>query len=1242
MPDRGSGVGGITQPSSHSGRRMNEKETNNAATGNNVDETIQNIRVCLRFRPMNMLEKNRRSRNCVEVHPPGIYGSTELTVDSPLEGEYDFNFDQVFEGDASQSAVYEHAGAPLAKKLVEGRNCALIAYGQSGSGKTHTMMGDQFEDNEKEVDVDQSESTNLETEIDDKMRKGMDENSGIIPRITKDIFAEMDNSSASIEFTVRVSYIEIYLEQIRDLLNPSNHFLKIIDSPSLLTSRRLIQNSKNRKETMHIESLSELCCIDNNDVISLLARGNAYRRISEQKNKTDFKQSHTIFMLKIEQKDTITKNEIVSKLHLVDMAGSESEGKGQKKVKKKGKPGSAVYQLETRIINRAHSALGNVLKTLADNKQKHHSNNSSLPLSLPKQVPYRESKLTTILKDAFGGNCLTAFVLSASPASFNISATIATMRLGQKCRRIQNNPAINMVSNPQELNVELDLFRKREYELLRLMGTVAGECQRFKAETIDPQSVAKPSSEDILDSLGEILNRQQHLLAKNGLSSNYNTNQTDSRKIRDSSLREDLMKKGMEISSLTKQLDEAKKARDRVHNLMLEIQAECAVLRTESDTVLAAKKKNTFDLIDAQNEIQDLCQRKLEVEHNLRTSQFRETEATVFLRHFRRFYKKLLQSQATKGSGGMSDVISSVPGVPNLKDMIGLDSFLAVSGLIELEEVDNDDISESYRPSVPALLRSSSSAKQAHNFAVELTKISQERNQHQSKEKEPKKNEPTRSNMGHSAESLSTKSTKSTKNSSSTSSSSGGDGTKSKPSKSEKNTRFLETTETIKNSGPTSSTSDRTLTSSLPKNLSERVMELHTPAGLATKIRQEQLEDDLSRMSRICIELQIALNEEREQNEVLSSQQGARAKRRLAEETISTRRELKKKEHDMQAIIWKMNELHLINKTYNERLSSREQLVMYLEESLAALNQRGVEVAATHRESDRKSREQIAQLQSLLRTMTRPIWQYGETGGNRALESRMMIPIQGGNRDIVDDTASFQGGQGEVQEENIGEGVPSSFPFSQRPLSGPSLDISNASSLRTSASVDIRAGTPPNYPTFGGRNKNTDNSEAGLSYSTPGYSSVSSSAFMDNKPNFDTESDVSENAIIRSGTMDGEIPLTPLVEEMTLIAGNGTSDDRSDGMSDNRSMEFKMMMEDNGGVRTPTPEPIPFGGQTNDFIPRRFNKKYGPLVKAGVLKPSNRLNEQFHNYNFFRGASRGSATSSLSTPEIKTDVVHVK
>jgi len=1208
MPDRGS----------HSGRRMSAKKETTQATSNNVDETSKNIRVCLRFRPMNKIEKSRRSRNCVEVHPPGIYGATELTVDSPLEGEYDFNFDQVFESDASQSAVYEHAGAPLAKKLIEGHNCALIVYGQSGSGKTYTMIGDQHVENDKKTNVDQSESqhisTNPEEKLDNKMRKAIYEYSGIIPRLTKDIFDEMDKSSASIEFTVRVSYIEIYLEQIRDLLNPSNQFLRIIDS---------------MHDTMHIESLSELCCIDKTDVVSLLDRGNAYRRISEQTNKTDLKQAHTIFMLKIEQKDTITKRVIVSRMHLVDMAGSESEGKGHKKVTKKGKPGSAVHQLETRIINRAHSALGNVLRALADNKQKHNSTNSPQYPSIPKQVPYRESKLTTILKDAFGGNCLTAFVLGASPASYNISATIATMRLGQKCRRIMNNTTINIGPNPDELNVELEKSRKRESELLRLVGTVAEECQRLKAETTKSTSADKSSSEAIFESLGEIFNGHQHLFATNKIISNYdkNENQKNSRKIRNSSLRHDLTKKGEEIASLNKQLDETKKARDRVHNLMLEIQAECAILRTETDAVIAAKKKNTFDLIDAQNEIQDLCQCKLEVEHNLRTSQFRETEATVFLRHFRRFYKRILQSHAAKGSGSITDVISSTPGVPNLEDMVGIDTFLAVSGLIEMEEVDNDDISESYRPSVPALLRSSNGAKQAQYFEAELVKISNERTQLQSEKKD--NNKDPQINTGESGSTKSTKSSHVT-----TCSSSVGTTIASKTSKSGKSPRFLEAIETTISSDPSSPVIDGRL--KMSKNRTAKQMELHTPAGITTKIRQEQLEDDLSKMSRICIELQIALNEEREYNEILSRQQGARAKRRMADEAVSIKRELTKKTHDLQAIIWKMNELLLINKTYNEKLSSREQHVMYLEESLATLNQRGIEVAANHREAERKSREEIAQLQSLLSTMTKPIWQYGETGGNRSLESRMMIPIQGGNRDIVDDAALFHSGKSNKHEDTINKGIAASFPLNDRPISGPSLDISNASSLRTTTSIDLRAGTPPSYLTSGGQNRYnlTDNSEAGLSYS-------SSSVFTDNKQeglrhgeHSDTESNMSESVVHRSNAIDGGITLDPLVEEMTLRPGNGTCDERS--------IESKIMRDDSVRLRQGPPQTVPFGGHTNDFIPRRFNKKYGPLVNAGVLKPNNKPPERSRSDDFFRGAGRDSMASSLSSPTLKSDIIPVQ
>ena len=129
---------------------------------------------------------------------------------------------KVFESNASQSAIYRHAGAPLAKELIKGLNCAIIVYGQNGSGKTYTMMGDESLEDKSKVGMNQAGLHNSPLHLDqaekDGIRRAKEE--GIIQRITQDIFDEIKNSSASIEFTVRVSYIEIYREQIRDLFNP--------------------------------------------------------------------------------------------------------------------------------------------------------------------------------------------------------------------------------------------------------------------------------------------------------------------------------------------------------------------------------------------------------------------------------------------------------------------------------------------------------------------------------------------------------------------------------------------------------------------------------------------------------------------------------------------------------------------------------------------------------------------------------------------------------------------------------------------------------------------------------------------------------------------------------------------------------------------------------------------------------------------------------------------------------------
>jgi len=1174
-------------------QRLNESDAVlPTAPNNSTMEESKNIRVFLRLRPMNKLELSRRSRNCVEVYPPGIYGSTELTVDSPLEGEYDFNFDQVFEGDATQAAVYSHAGAPFAKKVVEGRNCAIIVYGQSGSGKTSTIFGNQYATNASGDSVEKSESK-METKDEEsgkdmqETKNEIDTDSGITPRIVRDIFEAMDNAPANTEFTVRVSYIEIYLEQIRDLLNPSRHFLKILDS-SVSPSGRLSQNSNIKKsfDVIDIEGLSELCCIDESDVLSLLARGNAYRVISDHKNQTDLKQSHSIFILKIEQKDTITNKVIVSKLHLVDMAGSGAEGKGIKASKKKVKPKSAVYQLETRIFNRAHSAIGNVFKALTEKMQKQKNQNSSSPSCQPENIPYKESKLTNILRDAFGGNCLTAFVLTASPASFNISTTIATMRFGQKCRRIKNNPMINMVSAPEEFGLELERLERRDSELTLLAQTLSAECEWIKAEIKNNEESAERLSDEVnINRLDDILKRNKYLYDAKGSGAKYN-NRNDANR----SAREDLIRKDEEIKSLKIKLEELSKTRDRVHSLMLEIQAECAVLRTESETVLSAKRKNTLDLIDAQNEIQDLGQRKLEVEHNLRTSQFRETEATVFLRQFRRFYKRLLEMKASEGSGNISDIMSKF-GVPDHSDMNGIDNFMVASGLLEVEEVNSEEMASAYRPSVPALLRSSSSAKQAEIMYSSLSddEVTVEQLQ-QSK----------LSGQNGDADSKAAKSLVSARTVS---------------------TDTLTTDKTTQHSSITTSPSIKDM--GHPRYLAEKQMKLHTPAGMSSKMRLEQLEEDISEMSRICIELQIALNEEREYNEVLSKRHGARSKRRMAEEAISARRELAKKTNDVQALVWKVNELHLINKTYEEKLRSREEHVSYLEESLAHLNQNRIEVACQHQTSDKKFRKEIVELQNILNTMTKPLWQYGE-GGKRTLESRMIIPVQGGNRDIVDDAVLSQTGQGR------------------------NMDTSG-SSKRTTTSIDMRVGSPL-IPIPTGRSKartyyefttQTDHSEAGISYSTMGRSSIASSIFIDKGITSLRHADMSEDESTlhaRPGSRDGQISLAPLVEEMTLTSKELKTKRDSDEGSQERE---NVTIEGADGIdnENAAPKQILFPGRNNDYIPRRFSKKFGPLIKTGVLKPNKRLRDSNHNEAYFRQPSRDSLASSLSSPTFEPNIM---
>eukprot|EP00956_Cyclotella_meneghiniana_P035063 scaffold110895_cov20-Cyclotella_meneghiniana.AAC.1 len=218
---------------------------------------IEPIKVCLRLRPINSLEESRRSHNCVTTtavinpnnpnnhhHVVGDTNNTNnnnsssvvLSVASPLQGPFSFAYDAVFDVDSSQANVYDHAAAPLATSVLEGFNCALIAYGQTGSGKTYTMMG-----NSSSGGGDSGGKTG-------KTNMATDNHRGMIPRLIHDVFRQMTLSSPTVEYIVKCSFVEIYLEKVMDLLSPVNRSIRIVEADCSSARGMLCETTSNNND----------------------------------------------------------------------------------------------------------------------------------------------------------------------------------------------------------------------------------------------------------------------------------------------------------------------------------------------------------------------------------------------------------------------------------------------------------------------------------------------------------------------------------------------------------------------------------------------------------------------------------------------------------------------------------------------------------------------------------------------------------------------------------------------------------------------------------------------------------------------------------------------------------------------------------------------------------------------------------------------------------------------------------
>ncbi|CAK4722226.1 hypothetical protein LEN26_019951 [Aphanomyces euteiches] len=358
-----------------------------------------NVKVAVRCRPMSTKEAQMGSKTIIKV----VDQSIEIENPADAADDKKFTFDYAYFTDSTQAQVYADVAQPLVDQAFQGYNGTIFAYGQTGSGKTHTMMG-----------------------------SGNDH--GIIPKMNEDLFKRVEaQTNETTKYLITVSFLEIYNEVIKDLLNPSDKVLKIREHPDM---------------GIYVEHLAELVVREPADVTRLIEEGNKVRQVAATQMNERSSRSHSCFTIKIasktveQLKDMTRETMMNAKINLVDLAGSE-------RAAKTGATGDRLK--EGAAINKSLSALGNVINMLADRSKKGH-------------VPYRDSKLTRLLQESLGGNSLTVMIAAVSPADYNYDESLGTLQYANRAKSIKNATRKN-----EDVNEKMIRELREEIERLRQM-----------------------------------------------------------------------------------------------------------------------------------------------------------------------------------------------------------------------------------------------------------------------------------------------------------------------------------------------------------------------------------------------------------------------------------------------------------------------------------------------------------------------------------------------------------------------------------------------------------------------------------------------------------------------------------------------------------------------------------------------------------------------------------------------------
>lgn len=377
----------------------------------------ENIKVIIRVRPRIENEYNQNC-NCLKIEGDSIVATSRTDTKQ-------FTFDYIATEESSQSEIFIQGAKEICDSVLQGYNGTIFVYGQTGAGKTYTLLGPKYSLSNKNNNISNNDDT---SEHSNSMYEEL--NKGILPRTIEYLFIRsrsMENSTVKLS----CSFIEIYMEQISDLLNPANNGNKSLNIQCV-------------GDKITVDGLSKLSIDNAEEAYSLILKGSKLRHIASTSMNKESSRSHAVFSIYIDNKifDT-NKNSYITRqsvFHLIDLAGSERQKTAET---------SGERLKEAAVINKSLMNLSFVIKNLSENNTNKH-------------IHFRDSKLTLLLKDSLGGNAKTCIIANVSPAYCNINETISTLCFAQRAKMIKNKAIINEVDTNDDSQYVKEILRLKE------------------------------------------------------------------------------------------------------------------------------------------------------------------------------------------------------------------------------------------------------------------------------------------------------------------------------------------------------------------------------------------------------------------------------------------------------------------------------------------------------------------------------------------------------------------------------------------------------------------------------------------------------------------------------------------------------------------------------------------------------------------------------------------------------------